>query len=96
MKLNFGSKKAEVIIVVPFELPSEIVSYYHKICELGDLKNFKDRLHFIYPENTKRFPSHFSLSKLLYYSPKSLKQLKSIIQNKNGYIVPVTNFLAYK
>ena len=31
----------EIIYVAPMPLSREIISYYYKICELGDLKNFK-------------------------------------------------------
>ena len=31
----------EIIYVAPYALPREIISYYYKICELGELQNFK-------------------------------------------------------
>jgi IQ domain-containing protein H len=34
------------------------------------------------------FPSHFSTSRLLLYSPKSLKRLLRLVKNKISYIVP--------
>ncbi|KAL4447016.1 hypothetical protein ABPG74_013868 [Tetrahymena malaccensis] len=77
----------EVIIVLPYELPHEIISYYYKICELGDIIDYKERIHFIFPENAHLFPK-FSTVKLLYYSPLALKKIKDLIQNKNAYIVP--------
>lgn len=47
-----------------------------KILELGEIKNYKNRIFFIRPENTETFPSHFSLSKKLLYSPRALRRLK--------------------
>lgn len=52
----------EVVYVSPYELSTEIVNYYYKILELGDVVDFKSRLHFISPEMATTFPSHFSLS----------------------------------
>lgn len=59
-----------------------------QIIELGDVQSFKDRLFFIKPENCDRFPSHFSLSKKLLYSPEALKRIKKLIKNRASYIVP--------
>lgn len=66
----------EVIYISPYELPSEIVNYYYKILELGDISDYRSRLHFISPEKAGDFPSHYSTSRLLLYSPKSLKRIK--------------------
>ena len=35
-----------------------------------------------------RFPSHFSTSRLLMYSPKALFRIKQLIKNKNSIIIP--------
>jgi hypothetical protein len=40
------------------------------------------------PENNNKFPSHFSLSRILLYSPKCLKRIQKIIKNKISYLVP--------
>lgn len=78
----------EVVYVSPFELSSEIVNYYYKILELGDIPDFKERLHFLSPERSTDFPSHTALSSLLLYSPFALRRLKSLIKGKFAYIVP--------
>lgn len=72
----------EVIYVCPYELSTEIVNYYYKILELGEISNFRTRLHFISPEGTNNFPSHYSISTLLLYSPKALKRIKYLIKGK--------------
>ena len=33
------------------------------------------------------FPSHFSLSQILLYSPRIIKRIKRLIKNKNAYII---------
>lgn len=37
--------------MVPYDLSKEIINYYYKILELNGLVNFKERLHFTWPEN---------------------------------------------
>jgi len=66
--------------VSPYELSAEIVNYYYKILELGDVPDIRDRLHFISPERARDFPSHFPLSAVLLYSPRALKRLKALIK----------------
>jgi len=78
----------EIIYVCPFDLPAEIINYYHKVLDLGEIHNYKDRLHFVWPENHINFPSHFTTSRLLLYSPKAMKRIQSLIQGKNAFIVP--------
>jgi hypothetical protein len=53
------------------------MNYYYKILELSNIKNYRDRLIFINP-NQYNFPEHFSTTKLLYYCSKTLNQLKVI------------------
>ncbi|KAL4463088.1 hypothetical protein ABPG74_007089 [Tetrahymena malaccensis] len=78
----------ELIYISPYELPSEVVNYYYKILELGDISDYRSRLHFISPEKAYDFPSHYSTSRLLLYSPKALKRIKNLIKGKQAYIVP--------
>lgn len=85
---NLKDPLVDVIYISPFDLSNEIINYYYKILELGDVTNYKDRLHFIWPENHLRFPSHFSTSRLLIYSPKAIKRILTLIKNKTSYIVP--------
>lgn len=78
----------EIIYVSPFSLPKEIISYFYKIFELGELQNFKDRIHFIWPENAGKFPSSCPTCRLLYYSPLALNRIKELIAGREAYIVP--------
>lgn len=72
----------EIIYIAPFDLSSEILNYYYKILELNGIADYKDRIHFIWPEEYLRFPSHFSTSRLLLYSPKAMSRIKKLIKNK--------------
>lgn len=78
----------EVIYISPFDLSSDIISYYYKILELNGVADYKDRLHFIWPDNFMQFPNHTSVSRLVMYSPKALKRIKLLIKNKITILVP--------
>ena len=77
-----------IIYVCPFPITEDITQYYFKILELGDVQQYKDRLYFLRPENSETFPSHFSLSKKLLYSPRAIKRIRQLIRGKTAYIVP--------
>lgn len=85
---NLRDPLTEIIYVCPFDLPAEIINYYHKVLDLGEIHNYKERLHFVWPENHINFPSHFTTSRLLLYSPKAIKRIIALIQGKNAFIVP--------
>ena len=85
---NIKDPLVEIIYISPFDLPAEIINYYHKVLSLGEINDFKDRIHFIWPENHINFPSHFSTSRLLLYSPKALKRIQALIKGKTAFIVP--------
>lgn len=72
----------------PYQLPKEIISYFYKIFELGEMSNFRDRVHFIWPENYERMPSTFATCKVLYYSNLAMNRIKELIAHKIAYIVP--------
>lgn len=85
---NLRDPMVEIIYVCPFDLPAEIINYYHKVLDLGDIHDYKERLHFVWPENHINFPSHFSTSRLLLFSPKAMKRIKNLIKNKPAFIIP--------
>ena len=80
----------EVIYVTPFQMTSDVIGYYMKILEIGDVKDAQSRLNIVVPDNIHKFPHHFSLSQMLMYSPKTLKKIKNLIQGKQAFIVPGT------
>ena len=86
----FASKdpNVDIIYVSPFQMTPDVLGYYTKILEIGDIDSGNKRVHFVVPENIDRFPNHFSLTQILLYSPKTLQRIKSMIKGKQSYIVP--------
>ncbi len=60
-------------------MTSDVLGYYMKILEIGDINGAQSRLNIIVPDNINRFPHHFSLAQVLMYSPKTLKKIKNLI-----------------
>ena len=54
--------EVEVIYVTPFQMTSEVLGYYMKILEIGEVNSPQDRFHIIVPDNVNKFPHHFCLS----------------------------------
>ena len=78
----------EIIYILPCQIPDEILTYYFSLLESIGIKNIENRLHLIIPEASDYFPKNFSLSKLLYLSPKTIQQIKEITIDRYTYIVP--------
>ena len=78
----------EIIYILPFNLNDEILTYYISLLENIGIKNIEDRLHFFVPEATEFFPSNYNLAKLIYFSPKLISEIKSMIKYKETYIIP--------
>lgn len=51
-----------IIYISPFTFTSDVLGYYMKILQIGDIEEASTRLHIIVPENANKFPSHFSLT----------------------------------
>lgn len=77
-----------IIYISPFTFTNDVLGYYMKILQIGDIENASTRLHVIVPENAHKFPSHFSLTQCLLYSPKAMKRIKNLIRGKQAYVVP--------
>ena len=60
-------------------MTSDVLGYYLKILEIGDINGSQGRLHFVVPDNINKFPHHFSLAQVLMYSPSSIKRIKNLI-----------------
>ena len=80
--------KVEIVYIVPYELPETILSYYYSILENLGVTNLENRVHFIIPEASEFLPLNYSLSKLLYFSYRTLMEIKSLVFGKNCYIIP--------
>ena len=77
-----------IIFISPFTFTNDVLGYYMKILQIGDIEEASARLHIIVPENAHKFPSHFSLTQWLMYSPKAMKRVKNLIRGKQAYLVP--------
>ena len=77
-----------VILITPKILSEEIKNYYYRILEIGGISNPKDRVIFIHPDILNKHNLCLRTSSLLYFSSKSIHQLKFIIGYRNAYIVP--------
>lgn len=76
-----------LIVIANVDKIQEVMRCYEGI--LGQLGiKYDGRLFFLAPENKKRFPRRFSLSKLLYYSPKCLANIKRIVKGRTCIFVP--------
>lgn len=78
----------DIIYISPFKLNHDVHQYYLKLLEVGGVENGEERLKVLVPENYNKFPEHFSLAKLAFYSPQLLKRIKQYIRGRPAYIVP--------
>ena len=78
----------DVIYVSPFVLTNEVYKYYMKILELVEIEEPAKRFHLVVPENYVKFHEHLSLAQAMLYSPKALKQIQNLIEDRQAYIVP--------
>ena len=65
-----------VIYICPLEPNEEVIQYFNKVLEISGIQDSLNRIHFIFPENSNKFPYSTSLGKLLYFSPIALKDIK--------------------
>uniref|UniRef100_A0A7S4HAW2 IQCH-like ATP-grasp domain-containing protein n=1 Tax=Guillardia theta TaxID=55529 RepID=A0A7S4HAW2_GUITH len=83
-----SSPDVEVIYVAPFPLSPDVVQYYSKLLQVRGTESADDRFKIVFPENYDRFPSHFSISSILLYSPRCLKRIINFAKGKDAYIIP--------
>lgn len=74
--------KLSIIMVLPADLPVEVLNYYHRVLELAGVPEYRDRLYFVTPEAIQHFPEHMSTTKLLYYSPKCIEKIRRIVKQR--------------
>ena len=86
--INLRNPNIEIIYIIPYELPEEIISYYFSILEKIGIKNINQRVTFLIPDATEYLPLNYSLSKLLFFSKKTLQKIKNLVKNKKSYIIP--------
>ena len=78
----------DVMYVAPFPLNDDVAHYFSKVLEIGGVDEPQKRYKVVVPENYHRFPSQFSLTSLLLYSPRALRRIANYCRGKPAYIVP--------
>ena len=78
----------DVIIITSKILSEEIKNFYYRILEIGGINNPKSRVAFIYPDILNKHTLLIRTSSLLYFSIKTIKQIKSLTEGKKVYIIP--------
>lgn len=78
----------DIILVCAFEMTPEVMGYYTKILELGNIQDVNSRLCIISPDLSKEIPAHISTTRALLYSPSTISTLKNMLKHKTSYIVP--------
>ena len=86
--IRLKDKNLKIIFILPFNLSEDIISYYYSTLTEAGIEDIKKRVEFIVPEGCEYFPEYFSLSKLLYLSPKTLSIIRIKCKNKFAYIMP--------
>ena len=78
----------DILFISAFEMSPEILGYYTKILELGNIQEVNSRLTFLAPDISPHIPSHCSTTRALLYSPGCISTIKGMIKHKTAYIVP--------
>ena len=88
--IRLKDPKLEIIYIIPYELPKDVINYYFSILEKLGIKDFYNRINFFIPEATSFLPLNYCLTKLLFFSTKTIQKIKNLVKNKNKkcYIVP--------
>jgi len=78
----------DIIYVCPFDLNQDIINYYTKVLEIGNIEHPETRFTIILPDKAHKLPCYMSTSTLLLYSPKTVKKIRILAKGKPAYIVP--------
>jgi len=79
----------DVVYCSPFMLSPDVQSYYMKLLEeVGGIASVSSRVKILVPDQAARLPDHFSLAKLLLYSPKALRAIRAAIRGRPVVMVP--------
>lgn len=78
----------EIVFVSAFEMTPEIVGYYTKILELGNIQDVGKRLTLLAPDSLSSLPIHLSTTRAILYCPRLMNTLKTMTRYKPAYIIP--------
>jgi hypothetical protein len=78
----------EIVLISAFEMTPEVIGYYTKILELGNIQDVNSRLTLLYPDSHSTLPSHMSTTRSILYCPSLMTALKNMTRYKTSYIVP--------
>ena len=78
----------DILYISAFEMTPEVIGYYTKILELGNIQDVNSRLTFLSPDTSIHIPTHVSTTKALLYSPSVIKTIKNMVKHKEAYIIP--------
>eukprot|EP00817_Percolomonadidae_sp_ATCC50343_P002369 CAMPEP_0117432188 /NCGR_PEP_ID=MMETSP0758-20121206/11716_1 /TAXON_ID=63605 /ORGANISM="Percolomonas cosmopolitus, Strain AE-1 (ATCC 50343)" /LENGTH=812 /DNA_ID=CAMNT_0005221935 /DNA_START=20 /DNA_END=2455 /DNA_ORIENTATION=+ len=77
-----------VVFITPQPIGDEGKEYIINILESQGVKKVRQRLTILFPEYYDAFPEHTSLSRALFFSPHTLKYIKTLTLGEDAYIVP--------
>lgn len=85
---NLQDANLSIIYLSGFSIPEEIMSYYRRVLELGEIKSSEQRFTVIHPSVQGNILPHLSLTKAILYSSDTIRQLKRLLAGQQAYIVP--------
>ena len=79
--------EVSIVYVSPIAMSEETVNYYYKILELGEVEGFRERVRFVECERNGYFDGE-TLNRRLYYSSRTLREIKGLIKGGQAVVVP--------
>lgn len=76
-----------IIYILPHPISEAIKKYYLKLMTSNESVDVLHRVRFIVPEYYHFFPKEYPLTKLLYYSSRTIQQIKRIVGDNYAYLV---------
>lgn len=78
----------KVIYISSLEMTTEVLGYYYKVLEIGDIADPASKVTVITPQPLVLAPRHLSTTRTLLYCQASIKRLKDLLRRQKAYIVP--------
>jgi len=86
--VNLAEPNLDVVYVSPFRLSEDLEGYFLKLLQVGGVEDASDHYRVVHPEEHTSFPPHLSLAELVWYSPTTLRRIRSFVKGRPAYIVP--------